>query len=221
MCSVAEPCPALCSPSDCISPGFSVHGISQARTLEWVAIPFSWASSPPSDHNGHQAAPSVPSTSRNVTWPSQDRMRLKGAWPEAPSRDMQSWAGHCAPCEGLCEGGGRARISVLQLLDELLGRDEGPVGGQEGLAVQHQIWREERGAGQPACCWCGRRPAARLLQDVLPSDRTPRASRLPKDLMIRVLTITGREHNSDPSAGFWSSVTGNAEGWQGPGVSPQ
>ena len=29
------------NPKDCSSPGFSVHGILQARILEWVAIPFS------------------------------------------------------------------------------------------------------------------------------------------------------------------------------------
>ena len=34
-------CPTLCDPMDCSLPGFSVHGILQARTLEWVAISFS------------------------------------------------------------------------------------------------------------------------------------------------------------------------------------
>ena len=34
-------CPPLCDPMDCSLPGFSVHGILQARTLEWVAISFS------------------------------------------------------------------------------------------------------------------------------------------------------------------------------------
>ena len=38
---VAKSCPTLCSPMDCSPPGFSVHGISQARILEWVAISFS------------------------------------------------------------------------------------------------------------------------------------------------------------------------------------
>ena len=33
--------PTLCDPMDCSLPGFSVHGILQARTLEWVAISFS------------------------------------------------------------------------------------------------------------------------------------------------------------------------------------
>ena len=33
--------PALCNPVDCSLPGFSIHGIFQARVLEWVAIAFS------------------------------------------------------------------------------------------------------------------------------------------------------------------------------------
>ena len=33
--------PTLCNPMDCSLPGFSIHGILQARTLEWVAISFS------------------------------------------------------------------------------------------------------------------------------------------------------------------------------------
>ena len=35
----------LCDPVDCSLPGFSVHGILQARTLEWVTISFSRGSS--------------------------------------------------------------------------------------------------------------------------------------------------------------------------------
>ena len=34
----AQSCPTLCNPLDCSRPGSSVHGISQARILEWVAI---------------------------------------------------------------------------------------------------------------------------------------------------------------------------------------
>ena len=36
-----QSCPTLCDPMDCSLPGLSVHGILQARTLEWVAISFS------------------------------------------------------------------------------------------------------------------------------------------------------------------------------------
>ena len=35
---VAQLCPALCEHMDCSPPGSSVHGILQARVLEWVAI---------------------------------------------------------------------------------------------------------------------------------------------------------------------------------------
>ena len=35
----------LCDPVDCSLPGFSVHGILQARGLEWAAISFSRGSS--------------------------------------------------------------------------------------------------------------------------------------------------------------------------------
>ena len=36
-----QSCPTLCNPLDCSPPGSSVHGILQARILEWVAISFS------------------------------------------------------------------------------------------------------------------------------------------------------------------------------------
>ena len=45
VCEVAQSCPTLCDPVDCSSPGSSVHGILQARILEWVAIPSSRGSS--------------------------------------------------------------------------------------------------------------------------------------------------------------------------------
>ena len=35
---VAQSCPTLCDPVDCSLPGSSIHGILQARILEWVAI---------------------------------------------------------------------------------------------------------------------------------------------------------------------------------------
>ena len=41
LCSVAQSCPALCDPIDYSPPGFSVHGIIQARILEYVAISYS------------------------------------------------------------------------------------------------------------------------------------------------------------------------------------
>ena len=48
-CLVAKSCPTLCNPMDFSPPGSSVHGISQTRILEWVAISFSRGSSWPRD----------------------------------------------------------------------------------------------------------------------------------------------------------------------------
>ena len=42
---VIQSCPTLCDPRDYSPPSFSVHGILQARILEWDAIPFSSGSS--------------------------------------------------------------------------------------------------------------------------------------------------------------------------------
>ena len=40
----AQSCPTLCDPMD-----YTVHGILQARILEWVSVPFSRGSSQPRD----------------------------------------------------------------------------------------------------------------------------------------------------------------------------
>ena len=51
-CSAAKSCLTLCDPMDYSPPGSSVHGISQARILEWIAISFSRGSSPSRDGTG-------------------------------------------------------------------------------------------------------------------------------------------------------------------------
>ena len=48
-CIVSQSCPTLCSSMGCSPPGSSVHGILQARTLEWVAMPSSRESFWPRD----------------------------------------------------------------------------------------------------------------------------------------------------------------------------
>ena len=50
VCSVAQLCLTLCNPMDCCQPGFSAHGVLQARILEEVAILSSRGSSWPRDH---------------------------------------------------------------------------------------------------------------------------------------------------------------------------
>ena len=49
---VAKSCPTLFDTMDCSPPGSSVHGILQARMLEWVAMPPSRVSSQARDQTG-------------------------------------------------------------------------------------------------------------------------------------------------------------------------
>ena len=44
---ITQSCPTLCDPMDCSLSGSSIHGIFQARVLEWIAISFSRGSSRP------------------------------------------------------------------------------------------------------------------------------------------------------------------------------
>ena len=53
---VAQLCPTLCDPMDCSRPGSLVHGILQAKILEWVAIPFSRSSQPRDRTQGSHTA---------------------------------------------------------------------------------------------------------------------------------------------------------------------
>ena len=56
--SVAQRCSNLCNPMDCSLPGSSVHGICQARGLEWGAMAFSlgaWEDSNAKDHTRYKS----------------------------------------------------------------------------------------------------------------------------------------------------------------------
>ena len=59
-------CLTLCDPMGCSPPSFSVHEISQARILEWVAVPSSRESSRPRDrtHFLHWQVDSLPQSHR-------------------------------------------------------------------------------------------------------------------------------------------------------------
>ena len=59
-------CLTLCDPMDCCPPGSSVHGILQARILEWVAMPSSRESSRPRDRTH------ISCISRRILYPLSD-----------------------------------------------------------------------------------------------------------------------------------------------------
>ena len=71
----------LWDPMDCRLPGFSVHGVLQARILRWVAIPFSRGSSLPRDQTQSSTlqADSLlsepPGKPKTIIWPSNPTMR--------------------------------------------------------------------------------------------------------------------------------------------------
>ena len=60
---VAQLCPTASNPMDCSLPGSSIHGIFQARVLEWGAIAFSaregWTETKPRVQVFHQPATTI------------------------------------------------------------------------------------------------------------------------------------------------------------------
>ena len=80
-CLVTKSCPTLCGPMDCSPPDSSVHGISQARVLEWAAISFSKGSSRPRDQPASLASPLL-ADGFFTTWETLiiQREGFKGLW---------------------------------------------------------------------------------------------------------------------------------------------
>ena len=71
--NVTQSCSTLCDPMDCSPPGSSLHGILQARILEWVAIPFSRGSSRLRD--GTQV--SCPAVRFFAVWATREALRME------------------------------------------------------------------------------------------------------------------------------------------------
>ena len=65
----AQSCPTLCNPMDCSTPGSSVHGISQARILEQVAISSTKGSSQPRNLTLVSVSPVLPGRFFNTAPP--------------------------------------------------------------------------------------------------------------------------------------------------------
>ena len=69
MCVLSlQSCLTLCDPMDCNLPGSSVHGILQARMLEWVAMPFSRGSFQPRGWTLASAALAGRFSTTSATW---------------------------------------------------------------------------------------------------------------------------------------------------------
>ena len=94
---VIQSCLPHCDPLDCSPPGFSVHGILQARVLEWVAITFSKASSQPRNGSpvsriaGRLFLPSEPQNPYYFTFPPVGKEQI--------SQDGGGHLSHCMFCK--------------------------------------------------------------------------------------------------------------------------
>ena len=96
ICVCANPlqsCPALRNPMNCSLPGSSVLGISQARTLDWVAIPFSKGSSLP---RGRTWSPTLQADFYRLNHQGCPSVTI-GTTKKAAVRYAQSWTGLKCP----------------------------------------------------------------------------------------------------------------------------
>ena len=85
---VAQSCPTLCDPMDCSLPGSSIHGIFQARVLEWAAISFSRRSSQPRD----QTQISCIAGRRFTIWATREAPTLPNiSWGQVP-HSLKAWS---------------------------------------------------------------------------------------------------------------------------------
>ena len=132
MCARAKSCPTLCDPMGCSSPGSSVHGILQARILEWVAMSSPRGSSQPRDltcvsfiscigrqilyHSSHLGRPlNAPITSSLST----SAPSLLAAWECCSAlgphpRALIPWLTDCSPSFELVASSGHNSRGVME-----------------------------------------------------------------------------------------------------------
>ena len=81
-CVHVQSSPTLCYPMDCSPPGSSVHGILQARVLEWVAISFSRGPSWPRDRTLISCVSCISCIGRQTLyhWATWEALREAGNW---------------------------------------------------------------------------------------------------------------------------------------------
>ena len=91
MCAnLLQPCPTLYYPMDHSPPGFSVHGILQARILEWVAMPSSRGSSWPRDQICISYMSSALASEFFTMYPQTAIM-----WDESQQESSEGWVSIC------------------------------------------------------------------------------------------------------------------------------
>ena len=103
---VAQSCLTLCDTMDCSLPGFSVHGILQARILEWAANLFSRGSSQPRDWTWSlpYCRQIVYCLSQQASWILSKELHKSGGlcslYTAAAAKSLQSCPTLCDPIDG-------------------------------------------------------------------------------------------------------------------------
>ena len=90
-----QSCPTLCDPMDCSLPDSSVHGILQAKILEWVAMPSSRGSSQPVRLGQAGSSPLAPPSGTSEP---QGEPQVRAA--AAAAKLLQSCPTLCDPIDG-------------------------------------------------------------------------------------------------------------------------
>ena len=106
-CICAQSCLTLCDPMDCSPPGSSVHGISQARILEWVTISFTKRSSWPRDQT-HISCVSCIGRQILYHWVT---------WEAPATKSLQSCPTLCDPIDGSPPGSAVPEILQARTLE--------------------------------------------------------------------------------------------------------
>ena len=92
---VAQSCLPLCNPMDCSLPGSSIHGIFQARILEWFGISFSRGSSQPGDRTQVSLLAgryfTIWATRKTMSFRTLEDMSLSKFWEIM--KDRETWHG--------------------------------------------------------------------------------------------------------------------------------
>ena len=145
----AQSCPTLCDSINCSTEGSSVHGIVQARILEWVAMPFSSGSSPPRDRTHCRQV-----LYRRATAESCGLMICIQRFASLPKQIRSSWSssmvtqGRSSPRLGFSEG--RCRLGEVHAHCLHVGGVQYPR-ADRGHSLHRSGWTE---ASPTACQSC-------------------------------------------------------------------
>ena len=148
MCIYAQSCPTLCNPMDCNPASSSVHGISQARTLEWVTITFSRRIFSTQGSNPYLLQVASLGRWSLCHWATQEaqvRKRRMQRWVQAEGTAWQRRS------KVSTMNGGRSMIGPGSL-DNILnsGGSQGKISAEESPNVTHVAVQRAKGkAGRP------------------------------------------------------------------------